>query len=923
MLYLLWLVPAAAAWWHYLAARRRRGLERLVSRQMQAKLMPAGGNARAAWQTWLFAIGLFAALVGAARPQWGTREETVYQRGRDLMVALDVSRSMLANDVHPNRLQRAKVDLMDLVRELRGDRVGLLAFRQKGAMLCPLTTDYAYFRQALEAAGPWSAPKGETDIGDAIAKALDGFENSPGAHKAIVLISDGEDLSGRALDAADTAVERGVPIFTVGLGDRRGSRIPDNDSNDGFVRYRGNEVVTKLDNRTLLAIARKTGGAYIPLEMASTASTTLGILYRDHLRKLGVEDQEEMLRRRRIERYQLFLFPGVLCLMAGCFLSRGRLARGMRNAEEPDSAERGRTAGTDVPPPPRDLTPPKRPPRQLLIPFLLLCYALPIDAQTNDADHGSTTTTNHESRITNHESRTPGGRAGARRAQRMYTLGRHEDAANAYLLAARSGSARSQRTFKYNAAAAFFKAGKFRESANILGELVLSAKEGDPRAARGLGSALFKTAAKPKEPSPEDLRDRSRLLREAAEAFKEAARLREDDTDVRRNLELVLKTLPGAREEAEIAELTAKYGGVPAPALADEMLTSQRELGKEMARVMTNDAPSRIRELERLSEKQAATADLWIPLKGKLLEAVAQQGDDPKVQQQLAAINQLIEATRDNMTVAASRLRDLDPAGCESAALAEAGVYHFWKAVAAFPQILREDMERQTNAIVTTASLAGGSGPPKNAAEEDQQEAIRLTELFVLKFQQAVPEGGSAAQAPAPNIRAAGPNRDGTASGDTNAVPHGISAETRAKILELAGEAAANQKTAAESLAEDRLAAALDTERKAYELLKAIQELLPKQQSSSQQRDQQQEQKQDRQEREQQPQEQQEEQESQQEEQQQEERQEQEQEQEAQDSTPEEVRQLLEKALQREREHEAEKRRRSRAIPMAPNERDW
>ena len=168
MFFLALLIAAGAAWvWTVLRNRDRR-LAAMLSPAMQVKLCPRLSSTRMFVQLALVAAGLILCVLAAARPQWGMREETVYQRGRDLVIALDVSRSMLASDVRPNRLQRAKADLMDLIKELRGDRAALIAFRRKAVLLCPLTTDYAYLRQALEAADVDAAPRGETDIGDAI-----------------------------------------------------------------------------------------------------------------------------------------------------------------------------------------------------------------------------------------------------------------------------------------------------------------------------------------------------------------------------------------------------------------------------------------------------------------------------------------------------------------------------------------------------------------------------------------------------------------------------------------------------------------------------------------------------------------------------------------------------------------------------------
>jgi len=205
VLYLLWLVPVIAWWWYAAGKKLEDRLASFISPDMQKKLRPTASGLRFRWQVGLLSTGMFLLLVAAARPQWGVREERVYQRGRDLVIALDVSRSMLANDVHPNRLQRAKADIMDLIKELRGDRAALLVFRRKAIMLCPLTTDYSYLKQTLETVSTDSAPAGETDIGDAIAKALESLKTDEGAHKAIILISDGEDLSGRGLTAAQEA----------------------------------------------------------------------------------------------------------------------------------------------------------------------------------------------------------------------------------------------------------------------------------------------------------------------------------------------------------------------------------------------------------------------------------------------------------------------------------------------------------------------------------------------------------------------------------------------------------------------------------------------------------------------------------------------------------------------------------------------
>lgn len=278
----------------------------------------------------LLSGGLALIAVAAARPQWGRIERGEMRRGASLLIALDVSRSMLAEDVRPNRLERAKVDILDLIGDLHGDRAGLLAFRGKGVMLCPLTSDYAFLRQAVDGVSVESAPRGETDIADALEKSLAALEISGDDNCAIVLISDGEDLAGRAQRAAAKAAERSIPIFAVGIGDPGGTDVPAADGT-GVMKFGGREVKSRLEEGTLRELAKTTGGAYIPLATSGTASTTLGAIYRQHLSRLAKKEYEERLENGYVERYQIFLIAGLVLAMLAAGLSAGRLA-GVRKA---------------------------------------------------------------------------------------------------------------------------------------------------------------------------------------------------------------------------------------------------------------------------------------------------------------------------------------------------------------------------------------------------------------------------------------------------------------------------------------------------------------------------------------------------------------------------------------------------------------
>lgn len=315
MLALVALVPVAGLWWTFLRARREKALARIT--------LAVSKSRGSSLQTVLVLSGLVLCLFAASRPQWGRSMEKTVQRSRNVVVAIDVSRSMLAEDVRPNRLERAKADVADLVDSLEGDRCALVAFRRTGVALCPLTTDRGYLRGALEQMTPESAPRGETDLGAAIRASLDALDPAADDHNAVIMISDGGDLRGGALQAAALAKKRGVPIFTVGIGDpRNGAEIPSEDGR-GVQRHKGAAVKVKLEEAALKAVAEASSGRYVPLATAGTAETTLGAIYRRFLRQVAAKEQSEE-ESRAAERYQFFLAPGVLLLMAGASLSRGR-----------------------------------------------------------------------------------------------------------------------------------------------------------------------------------------------------------------------------------------------------------------------------------------------------------------------------------------------------------------------------------------------------------------------------------------------------------------------------------------------------------------------------------------------------------------------------------------------------------------------
>ena len=311
------IVPVAGLFWAFLRARREKALTRITL------IVPK--SSAAGLQMGLVVAGLVLSLFAASRPQWGKTTEKVTERSRNVVVAIDVSRSMLAQDVRPNRLERAKADVADLIDSLEGDRCALVAFRRTGVVICPLTTDHGYLRSALEQLTPESAPRGETDLGSAIRASLQALDPAADDHNAIIMISDGGDLRGEALKNAELAKKRGIPIFTVGIGDpKHGAEIPSEDGR-GVQKYQGSSVKVKLEEAALKAISEASKGRYVPLATAGTAETTLGAIYRRFLRQVAAKEQNEEAER-AAERYQLFLVPGLVLLIAGAALSKGRFA---------------------------------------------------------------------------------------------------------------------------------------------------------------------------------------------------------------------------------------------------------------------------------------------------------------------------------------------------------------------------------------------------------------------------------------------------------------------------------------------------------------------------------------------------------------------------------------------------------------------
>jgi len=317
----LLLVPAAAAFFWWAFRERDRALATFVDAALLPTVVPDLDRRRRRVRAALLvaAIALFGVALGG--PMWGFHWEDMKREGIDLVVAIDTSKSMLATDVAPNRLERAKLAVQDLLAEMAGDRVGLVAFAGSAFVQCPLTLDRNAFRESLQAIEVGLIPRGGTNLTGALESGLSAFEGHQGRHQALVLITDGEDHEGNLDDVIKAATERGVKIYTVGIGTAEGELIPA--EGGGFLKDRKGQVVkSRLGEETLKKIALDTGGVYLH---AAGADLGLAALYREHIATMEKRDLASTLERRYEHRYQIPLALGLVLLVVEQLLGERRL----------------------------------------------------------------------------------------------------------------------------------------------------------------------------------------------------------------------------------------------------------------------------------------------------------------------------------------------------------------------------------------------------------------------------------------------------------------------------------------------------------------------------------------------------------------------------------------------------------------------
>jgi Ca-activated chloride channel family protein len=328
----LWIAPlalVAGAFAAVRAWRRQRRLAALVPPARLGQVIRGAGAGQGVARGSLLGLGLFSLLLAAAGPQCGERTEVVKRTGIDLVIALDASNSMLARDVKPSRIERAKLEVTGLLERLTGDRVGLVVFAGDAFIQCPLTTDYSAARLFLRAVEPVSMATQGTAIADALYQAQEVLQGGgrEGAAKAVLLITDGEDQRGDALEAAAALADAGIRIFAVPVGGPEGEPIPIVDRTGNLTGYKkdkdGRTVLTRTDVAGLRELTARGNGLLL-----TAAGTDLGVLeFLPELDKMQKGEIETRLSVQYDDKYAWFAWPAFVLLCAAAALGEGPLLR--------------------------------------------------------------------------------------------------------------------------------------------------------------------------------------------------------------------------------------------------------------------------------------------------------------------------------------------------------------------------------------------------------------------------------------------------------------------------------------------------------------------------------------------------------------------------------------------------------------------
>jgi Ca-activated chloride channel family protein len=307
--------------------QKAKALKILASNEMLKKINVTVSLKKQIFKALLLVAGFICITIALTEPKWNPQAQRIKRQGRDVCILLDTSRSMLAEDIKPNRLDRSKIAIRDLLEMLKGDRMAIVTFAGNSTVKCPLTQDYAFVRMVLADISTESSSRGGTMIGDAIRKAAEEvFDKKSREYKDIILITDGEDHDSFPVRAAEKAAEAGIRIIAIGLGDEsQGSRIPITGPNGEktFLKYQGQEVWSKVDGDMLRELVYATdGGRYLSVEPGTTLD--LGRIYESLIASAEKRQLESTTMLKYDEKFQIFVALGLVLIICETFINERR-----------------------------------------------------------------------------------------------------------------------------------------------------------------------------------------------------------------------------------------------------------------------------------------------------------------------------------------------------------------------------------------------------------------------------------------------------------------------------------------------------------------------------------------------------------------------------------------------------------------------
>ncbi|MBF0511341.1 MAG: VWA domain-containing protein [Candidatus Omnitrophica bacterium] len=590
--YLLFLLPLLAAGLYYLYLHRLKRMTRFAQQNLINEIALGFTIKRYQWQAVLLLTSCFFMVAALSRPQWGFSERVVKRHGLDIMVVIDVSKSMLTQDVKPSRLERTKLAIKELIMKLNGaDHIGLIAFAGDAMLLCPFTYDYNGFLLSLDDLSVHSIPRGGTDMARAIEESIKAYKDMPDSDKAVVLVTDGEEEEGDALIAARRAHEKGIRIFTVGVGSAQGDliQVPGADGQMEFLKdSKGDVVKSRLNEGLLQQIAYITGGAYV-----RSGSTQFGLdyLYERQLSKLKKHDNEEKMAKVYNERFQWPLTLALVLLL----IETGLGCCGFKGTQ-----------------------------KILLILFLLLWPSLSF-ASTASEVH---------------------------KANELYKQGKFDDSISYYQKAL--GLDKDSGVVQYDLGTALYKKGDYAKALGYLqGVAEDKSLKINPQAAYNLGNVLYKSGL---QKASSDVDEAIKSLQEALKAYGQAIRGNPKDEDAHYNQDFVKKEIERLKKIQKEQQKKQEGDHQKNKEKQDEQKNqgqgkeqkekeSQQQQGKEQKKQQSQEEQPQEQKDKKDQKQQSLKAQKTKGAKDKNKESQAQQS--PKDIEQKEA-QEMLEEYRDN-----------------------------------------------------------------------------------------------------------------------------------------------------------------------------------------------------------------------------------------------------------------------------------